>query len=299
MTLHRFPFRAMAAEHELQVAGLDRASAARAAAAAIADVHRIEAKYSRYTADSVTTAINRAAGGAAVAIDDETLALLRYADQCWRTSDGAFDVTAGVLRRAWRFDAKPARVPTIGEVDAARALIGWELVELSERHVRLPVAGMEIDFGGIGKEYAADRAATVLASHGVAHALVNLGGDVRALGGQADGRPWRIGIVHPREPGAVIGEVDLVDGAIATSGDYQRYIEVEGTRYAHILDPRTGWPVAYWQSASVVAPVCTLAGSLATIAMLRSDAPAFLDAQGVTYLLVDGKGRRVAPAGLG
>ena len=288
----------MAAEHELQVAGVDRASAARAAAAAIADVHRIEAKYSRYTADSVTTAINREAGGAAVAIDDETLALLRYADQCWRISDGAFDVTAGVLRRAWRFDAKPARVPTVGEVDAARALIGWQLVELGERQVRLPVAGMEIDFGGIGKEYAADRAATVLASHGVAHALVNLGGDVRALGGQVDGRPWRIGIVHPREPGAVIGEVDLVDGAIATSGDYQRFIEVDGTRYAHILDPRTGWPVAHWQSASVVAPVCTLAGSLATIAMLRADAAPFLDAQGVTYLLVDEKGRRVAPAGL-
>ena len=298
MTLHRFPFRAMAAEHELQIGGLDRASAARAAAAAIADVHRIEAKYSRYTADSVTTAINRAAGGAAVAIDDETLALLRYADQCWRISDGAFDVTSGVLRRAWRFDAKPARVPTAGEIDAARALIGWERVELGERDVRLPVAGMEIDFGGIGKEYAADRAATVLASHGVAHALVNLGGDVRALGGQADGRPWRIGIVHPREPGAAIGEVDIVDGAIATSGDYQRFIEVDGLRYTHILDPRTGWPVAHWQSASVVAPVCTLAGSLATIAMLRADAAAFLDAQRVTYLLVDEKGRRVAPAGL-
>src|SRR5678816_3154274 len=109
MTIHRFPFRALAAEHELQVAGLDRARAARAATAAIADVHRIEAKYSRYTADSVTTAINRAAGGAAVPIDEETLALLRYADQCWRISDGAFDVTAGVLRRAWHFNAKPAR----------------------------------------------------------------------------------------------------------------------------------------------------------------------------------------------
>ena len=298
MTIHRFPFRAMAAEHELQVAGLDRASAARAAAAAIADVHRIEAKYSRYTPDSVTTAINRAAGRAAVPVDDETLALLRYADQCWRISDGAFDVTSGVLRRAWRFGAKPPRVPTVAEVDAARALIGWNRVELGAHDVRLPTAGMEIDFGGIGKEYAADRAATLLASHGVAHALVNLGGDVRALGGQPDGRPWRIGIVHPRTPGAVTGEVDIVDGAIATSGDYQRFIEVDGARYAHILDPRTGWPVAHWQSASVVAPVCTLAGSLATIAMLRRDAPAFLDAQRVTYLLVDEKGRRVAPAGL-
>jgi thiamine biosynthesis lipoprotein len=298
MTLHRFPFRAMAAEHELQVAGPDRARAARAAAAAIADVHRIEAKYSRYTDDSVTTAINRAAGGAPVAIDEETAALLRYADQCWRISDGAFDITSGVLRRAWPFGARVPRVPTAAEVDAVRALVGWARVEWDARSVRLPQAGMEIDFGGIGKEYAADRAAGVLSAHGIAHALVNLGGDVRALGGQPGGRPWRIGIAHPRAEGRVIGEVEVVDGAVATSGDYQRYFEVDGRRYAHVLDARTGWPVGFWQSASVVAPVCTVAGSLSTIAMLRADAAAFLDAQGVRYLLVDEKGRRVAPAGL-
>jgi thiamine biosynthesis lipoprotein len=157
---------------------------------------------------------------------------------------------------------------------------------------------MELDLGGIGKEYAADRAAAILASHGIAHALVNLGGDVRALGGQPGGRPWRIGIAHPRAEGRVIGEVELVDGAVATSGDYQRYFEVDGRRYAHVLDARTGWPVGFWQSASVVAPVCTVAGSLSTFAMLRADAAAFLDAQGVRYLLVDEKGRRVAPAGL-
>ena len=289
----------MAAEHELQVAGAPQSLAARAAAAAIADVHRIEAKYSRYTGDSVTTAINRAAGGEMVAIDDETAALLRYADQCWRISEGAFDVTSGVLRRAWRFHERPPRVPSQPEVEAVRALVGWDRVEWSEHGVRLPVAGMEIDFGGIGKEYAADRAAGVLAAHGVAHALVNLGGDVRAFGGQADGRPWRIGIAHPRMAKGVIGDLEITDGAIATSGDYQRYFEVDGRRYAHILDARTGWPAACWQSASVVAPVCTLAGSLATIAMLRRDAPSFLAAQGVQFLLVDEKGRRVGPAGLG
>jgi thiamine biosynthesis lipoprotein len=299
MTLHRFPFRAMASDHELLVAGADALAAGRAAAAAIADVHRIEAKYSRYRHDSVTTAINRAAGGAAVPIDGETAALLRYADECHRASDGAFDVTSGVLRRAWRFGAQPPRLPSDAEVAAAVALVGWSRVVWNAHSVRLPRSGMEIDFGGIGKEYAADRAAAILVEHGVAHALVNLGGDVRAVGAQPDGRPWRVGIVHPRDPAGVIGDVALVDGAVATSGDYQRGFDVDGRRYSHILDPRTGWPVAHWQSVSVVAPVCTMAGSLATIAMLRADAPDFLVAQGVAYLLVDEKGRRVAsPAGL-
>jgi hypothetical protein len=158
--LFRFPFRAMATEHELQVDAPDERGARRAADAAIADVLRIEAKYSRYRDDSVTTAINRAAGGAPVAIDAETAALLRYAAQCHALSDGAFDITSGVLRRAWNFRAQPPKLPDPAAIDAALALIGWPRVEWDERSVRLPDKGMEIDFGGIGKEYAADRAAT-------------------------------------------------------------------------------------------------------------------------------------------
>ncbi len=286
----------MASTHELQVAAVDARTAARAAAAAIADVHRIEAKYSRYRDDSVTSAINRAAGGMPVPIDAETAALLRYADECHRISDGAFDLTSGVLRRAWRFDRLPASLPTAVDVDAALALVGWPRVEWDAHGVRLPVAGMEIDFGGVGKEYAADRAAALLAEHGIMHALVNLGGDVRTVGAQPDGRPWRVGIVHPRDPAGVAGAVELAGNAVATSGDYQRFMEVEGVRYAHILDPRTGWPARWWQSASVVAPLCTMAGSLATIAMLRSDAAAFLAGQDVDYLLIDAQGRRTARA---
>jgi len=291
--LFRFTFRAMAAEHELQLHATDEGHARRAADAAIADVLRIEAKYSRYRDDSVTTAINRAAGGAAVAIDAETAALLRYADRCHALSDGAFDITSGVLRRVWNFRAVPPRLPIPEAVEATRQLIGWPRVEWDERTVRLPDAGMEIDFGGIGKEYAADRAATLLAEHGIAHALVNLAGDVRALGTQPGGAPWRIGIVHPRATGGVIGEVEITDAAVATSGDYERYFEIDGRRYCHILDPRTGWPVEHWQSASVVAPLCIVAGSSATMAMLREDADAFLREQGLRFLLVDKKGRLV------
>jgi thiamine biosynthesis lipoprotein len=293
MAMKRFrqTFRAMAAEHEIELAAPDLDVARRAAAAAIADVQRIEAKYSRYRDDSVTTRINRAAGGAAVAIDAETAALLRYADQCHALSGGRFDITSGVLRRAWDFRRQPPALPAPDVLAQAVALVGWPEVEWDDHSVRLPRAGMEIDFGGIGKEYAADRAAALCAEQGIAHGLVNLGGDIRAIGPQADGSPWRVGIRHPRQANAAVAGIDLATGALATSGDYERYFEIDGRRYCHILDPRTGMPVTHWQSISVVAPLCVVAGSCATIAMLLGEgAPAFLDAQGVRWLGVDAAG---------
>jgi FAD:protein FMN transferase len=295
MTLLRIPFRAMASDNEVQVDGADEARARVAAEAAIADVRRIEAKYSRYRDDSLTTRINGAAGGAPVAIDDETAALLAYADRCFTQSGGRFDITSGVLRRAWDFRRQPPQLPDAAALSAALALIGWADVEWSRRTIRLPRAGMEIDFGGIGKEYAADRMATICVEHGVAHGLVNLGGDVRAIGAQSNGAPWRVGIKHPREAVKTIASVELVDGAVATSGDYERFFEIGGRRYCHILDPRTGMPVAHWQSVSVVAPLCIVAGSCSTMAMLmEAGGEAFLAQQGLSYIAVapDGTLRR-------
>ena len=296
----RFAFRAMAADHELQVQAATFAQARRAADAAIADVARIEAKYSRYRDDSLVTRINRAAGGAPVAIDAETAALLAYADRCFEQSGGRFDVTSGALRRVWDFRAADPRVPDATALAQARALIGWRDVEWSEQTIRLPRAGMEIDFGGIGKEYAADRMATILREHGIASALVNLGGDVRAVGAQHDGAPWRIGIRHPRDPARAIAGVDVVDAAVATSGDYERCIVVDGVRYCHLLDPRTGMPVGAWQSVSVVAPLCVVAGSCATIAMLLEErAVEFLASQRFDYCAVDRDGTLHRPAASG
>ena len=288
----RVPFRAMAATHEITVDADDAAQARDAVDAAVADVLRIEAKYSRYRDGSVTTAINRAAGLREVAIDAETAALLRYADHCHALSGGHFDVTSGVLRRAWDFRSATPRVPEMREVEALLALVGWEHVRWSSDAIRLERKGMEIDFGGIGKEYAADRAATILQERGIAHALVNLGGDLRAVGGQQDGAPWRIGIRHPRRPEpAVVASVDVRDGAIATSGDAERFFEKDGRRYCHLLDARTGMPVNAWQAISVAAPLAVVAGSCSTIAMLlESEAAAFLESQGVAWLGVDANG---------
>lgn len=287
----RYVFRAMASEHEIIIHAREEAQAREAADAAIADVARIEAKYSRFRDDSVASTINGAAGGAPVAIDPETAALVCYADRCYRMSEGAFDLTSGVLRRAWNFRRQPPRVPTRAEIAAVLPAIGWGDVEWDDSAIRLPRSGMEIDFGGIGKEYAADRAATILVERGIAHALVNLGGDVRAVGTQPDGKAWRVGIAHPRQPGAAIGSVELADGAVATSGDYERYFEIDGRRYCHILDPRTGMPADRWQSMSVVAPLCVVAGSCATIAMLLGErAEEFLRREGLSYLAVTASG---------
>src|SRR2546423_11488715 len=176
MTLHRFTFFAMAAENEVQVHADDAAQAEMTANAAIAEVKRIEAKYSRYRDESMVSRINAAAGKDPVEVDEETLSLLAFADACFRQSEGLFDATSGVLRRAWNF--REPRVPSQGELEALLPLVGWQNVQIEERQVRLPRKGMELDFGGFGKEYAVDRAARVMAESGAASAMVNLAGDL-------------------------------------------------------------------------------------------------------------------------
>lgn len=297
----RFDFECMASPCEIALEGADEPALRRAAAAAIDEVRRIEAKYSRYRADSVVWCINAAAGRDAVPVDEETASLLAFAGRLWQASEGLFDITSGVLRRAWDF--RVPRLPAQHEIDALLPLVGWQRVELGAAHVRLPRHGMEIDFGGFGKEYAADRAAAVLLEAGVRHALVNLGGDIHVLGPHHDGSPWQVAVDRPRPGGGdgPLAAVPLSRGGIATSGDYERAFELGGRRYCHILHPHTGWPVETWQSVTVLAANTTAAGALSTTAMLNGDAAAgWLDAQGVAWLGVRGDGslvRRDAPGG--
>jgi thiamine biosynthesis lipoprotein len=291
--LHTFEFSAMASRCEVRLHAPDATTAHAWADAAIAEVRRIEAKYSRYRDDSVTTRINRSAGADAVPVDAETASLIDFGAALHMQSGGRFDLTSGVLRRAWDF--KTQRLPSQQQIDAVLPLIGWSKVEWRDGLVRLPRAGMEIDFGGIGKEYAADRAGVLLLEQGAAHGLVNLGGDVRVIGGARDGTPWRIAVQDPRgRPGSTLARLDVASGAMATSGDYERYIVVDGRRYCHVMDPRTGWPVDHWQSVSVVAPLAVAAGACATIAMLHpvDEALAFLAAQEVRFLAIDARGQR-------
>jgi thiamine biosynthesis lipoprotein len=295
----RFDFRAMASPCSIQLDGQDERTMRQAAAEAITEVQRIEHKYSRYREDSIVSRINQSAGGAAVDVDAETADLLGFAHSLWLMSDGLFDITSGVLRKAWDFRA--ARLPETAVLQAVLARVGWDKVERSGSAVRLALPGMELDFGGFGKEYAADRAAAVLHSHGMHHALVNLGGDLHALGARAlpelqDNTAWQIEIQHPR-PDTASGKSSLAvlalqQGGLATSGDYERFFIQDGRRYCHVLNPHTGQPVTHWQSVSVLATNTTTAGALTTIAMLKeAHGLDWLSAQGARYLAVQSDGQ--------
>ncbi len=288
-----FEFGAMASRNEIRLMAPDEVTAQSWAQAAMDEVRRIETKYSRYRDDSVASRINRAAGQSAVQVDEETAALLDFAAQLHADSGGLFDLTSGVLRRAWDFKAQ--RVPAHSEVDALLPLVGWSQVQWHQPEVHLTRVGMELDFGGIGKEYAADRAAGVLTAMGARSGFVNLGGDVRGIGAPLDGGAWSIAIQHPRDATQRIGALELSTGAVATSGDYERFFETGGQRYCHILNPQTGWPTVHWQSVSVAAPLCVVAGACSTIAMLmpREQALRFLEQQGVSALVVDLQGQIV------
>lgn len=289
-SLYRFPFFALGGPNEVQLYRHSADEASSIADALIAEVSRIEAKYSRYQADSIVSRINSSAASAPVSVDDETAALLNYAAACFKQSDGLFDITSGVLRRVWNF--KSEKLPEQRSIDELLPLIGWDMVEWEKPFIRLPRAGMQIDLGGFGKEYAVDRLAALAMERGVTSALINLGGDVRAVGAKPDGSPFEVGVVHPRRPKEVLATVKLGSRALATSGDYERFMQVAGKRYCHILNPRTGWPVESYQSVSVVSSAALIAGTAATTAMLLGERRGrkFLQDAGLTHLLVSSDG---------
>lgn len=290
LSVQRFPFRAMGSACEVVLASSSDKDAQRLAQMAISEVIRIERKYSRYTADSVVSHVNQQAGVAPVACDDETWALLQYAAKLHEQSGGMFDITSGVLRQAWNFQL--AVLPAQEKVTAVLSKVGWHKVLLQNQSVFLPDIGMEIDLGGFGKEYAADRAAQVLQAQGVKSGHVNLAGDMRFLGPKPTGEPWMIGIQDPRHSSQVIATLPIMQGGLATSGDYERYFELGGQRYCHVINPLTGWPVTYWRSVSVTAPATVVAGCTSTMAMLMEERGlAFLQATGFDFLAMDYTGK--------
>ncbi len=299
MQMFRTAFRALGGPAELQVAAPDEDTAHEWFRSAVNEIDRIEIKYSRYRPGSLISRINGCAGGDAVACDGETLGLFEVADALYRQSEGRFDLSSGVWRRLWNFRDPQGALPTQAQCAELAPLVGWDKVERAAGLVRLPSPGMQLDLGGIGKEYAVDRCAVLLMEAGARHALVNLAGDLRAIGTKPDGQAWMLGIQHPERPGALIAELPLRDGALATSGDYERCIWRNGQRYGHLLDARSGWPVQHWRSVSVRAPSALMAGGLSTVAMLmEAQGLDLLHQAGVDFLAVNAQGYMYTRSGM-
>ena len=247
------------------------------------ELERLESKYSRFRKDSLLSQINL---GKEVTIDNETISLLEHAFNCFEQSEGLFDVTAGRLNSLWDFKKK--KVPSQEEISYALSVTDFSKVSWNNGVLSMP-AGMNVDFGGIVKEYAADTLAVLAKKFGVRYGLINLGGDIAIVGNKPDGIAWKVGITDPRGTETEIASIDIYSGGLATSGDYKRYFIYEGKRYSHILNPKTGFPCAGLRAVSVAANLCTVAGSIATIAMLKDEPEAikWLNDLGVPFVAMD------------
>ncbi len=268
MKLEVFKFHAMGGPAQVRFYANSRSIAQKWADGAIAEINRLEQKYSRYRADSVASEIN-AKAHQGIELDEETTLLLNYANQLFDQSDRLFDITSGILRQVWDF--KSGVLPQQKQINAILPLIGWQKVTWNPPFLQFPVANMQIDFGGYVKEYAADAAAKICRQMGAESGLVDLAGDISIVGSTPDNKGWPIGISNPKNPATALSRLNLRAGGLASSGDYERSIVVSGKRYSHILNPLSGWPVDTFAGVSVVADACLLAGSLSTVAMLKGE----------------------------
>jgi thiamine biosynthesis lipoprotein len=270
-TLRRLTFPAMGTSCEVQyVAPSGIGQALQFERAARGWVQEFEARYSRFQPTSLVSRINDAAGRDWVAIDRETEDLLQMCDSIFVMTAGVLDPTALPLIRLWNWKDPNRLLPSAAEIARARELVGWKKVQRAPGRVFLPVAGMALDFGGFGKEYAVDRVAQIALDHGIADALVDFGHDIRVLG-RPPGRPaWHLGLENPHQPGRYSSSLALAGShGVASSGDYIRCFHADGRRYGHILDPRTGRPVANGcMQATIIADTCLQAGVLSTAAFV-------------------------------
>ncbi|MEO5588272.1 MAG: FAD:protein FMN transferase, partial [Gemmatimonadaceae bacterium] len=219
-------------------------------------IRLVDSLMSTYRAESEISHLNSAAGEHGLHVSPQTLHVLLQARRFWKLSAGLFDPTVGPLVKAWGFHGDSGRVPPPAELDSLRGLVDYGLVEIDSlsRTVRLARPGMQLDLGGIAKGYALDLARAALDIPSVTGGMIDLGGNVLVFGHPPRGHQWLIGIRHPRNTGELIGTIALDSGAVATSGDYERYYVIDGVRYSHIIDPTTGYPSRGVIAASVFGP---------------------------------------------
>lgn len=290
----------MGTDLTIKALGDDSAVLDRAIAAAITEIQRVEDLMTDWR-DSELTRLNAAAGTGPHRVPSELAAIISRAIKLSVVTDNAFDVTYASVGKLWDFKKKQPTLPTAEEINAGLAFVGAKriIVDPKENTVDLP-AGMSIGLGGIAKGYGVDRAMAVLMRHGIKHASVNAGGDMKVLG-KKFGAPWEVAVKHPRDPEHALAVLQLSNTCIVSSGDYERYFEIDGKRYHHIIDPRTGYPAEGTLSTTVVAQNAELADALATaISVLGAKKGLALteSLQRVESIIVDAKGSVHASSGL-
>ena len=256
---------------ELTVVAADESWACERIEAGVTEIRRIERLLTTFSEDSETARINAQAGIAPVEVSAETFGLIERANRISRLTQGAFDITYGSIdRRLWNFDTSMTSLPDPAVARERVRLIDYRKIILDpqRRTVFLRENGMRIGFGGIGKGYAAEMAKAVMQSLGVTSGVVNASGDLTAWGLQPEGRPWTIGIVNPNASNQVFSWLDVTGLAVATSGNYEKYILIDGKRYSHTIDPRTGLPVTGIKSVTILCPNAEIADALATPVMI-------------------------------
>ena len=241
---------------EITILSPDESRAQQGMDEAFGEIHRIEALMSYYRSESEVSRINNSPAGQKVQVSPEVFHLLQHAQIISQLTGGAFDITFAPLWQLWGRCAREGRLPSPEEMREAKALVDFRKVKLCElsSEVELGVPGMRVNIGGIDKGYALDRAGGVLKNAGLDNFLVNIGGDILAMGEGREGKGWRIGIQHPRRVRKLTGLLWIKNGCVLTSGDYERYFEIEGKRFHHILDARTGYPADGCSQVTVVAP---------------------------------------------
>ncbi|MCX5752461.1 MAG: FAD:protein FMN transferase [Candidatus Krumholzibacteria bacterium] len=247
------------------IAGMSDRDAERAAQAAFREMYRIESVMSTWRPASEISRLNTGSNGAPFTVSSELCSLIDSSLFYSKATSGAFDVTVRPLVRLWGFQGGEAKLPSDSEIERAMSLVGFGKIVLdpSRSTITLP-PGMQIDLAGIAKGYAVDRCAAALAGLGVRSALVNIGGNIYAMGAPPGEKGWSIGIRDPKGGLETVGTLTLRDEAVATSGNYENFVEIEGRRYGHVIDPRAGRPISSVLSVTVVAPTGLASDALST-----------------------------------
>lgn len=293
--IYRRTLKLMGSRFDITVVAPGKTEGEEAIDLAVAEISRIEKLISSWDEHSQTAQVNRQAGLAPVEVDADLFQLVNRALYLSKLTDGAFDITYASMDKIWKFDGSVTTMPDADVIANSVARVGYQKVVLDNRaqSIYLREKGMKIGFGAIGKGFAADKARKLLMNHGVKSGIINASGDMHAWGKQPDGMPWRVGITNPMNHDKIISWFNLENQSVVTSGNYEKFVMLDGKRYTHIIDPRTGMPACGLVSVTVFAPAAELADALATsVFVMGKNAGLDLVNQlkGIEAILIDEEG---------